>query len=93
MRVEHVADRVETRDVIDEQLINFVTSSGFMPVLVPNVLILNDSNLEISTLEYWLNTLKVEAIILSGGNNIGQYTQRDKTELELIKYALDNFIM
>ena len=90
MRVDHITSRSETRDVIDENLINFVSCIGFIPVLVPNTLlsINKSSTLDISLLECWLKNIKAEAIILSGGNYIGQYPQRDQTELKLIDYAL-----
>lgn len=38
-------------------------------------------------LHSWLKEIKPEAIVLSGGNNIGDFTSRDKTEDTLIRYA------
>ena len=38
-------------------------------------------------LKSWLQEIKPEAIVLSGGNNIGDFTSRDKTEDTLIRYA------
>lgn len=93
MRIDYIDPREEIRDAIDQKLINFISLAGFIPVLVPNILFYNNnSNKNNSSLDNWLKKTKVEAIILSGGNNIGDYPQRDKTELNLINYAKEEEI-
>ena len=51
---------------------------------VPNSLIRNPSN---DHLTQWIGIVKPSAIVLSGGNNIGEFNLRDQTEAQLIKYA------
>ena len=50
---------------------------------MPNTL---EQNKSLST---WLSYVSPDAIILSGGNDIGQFASRDKTELQLLQYAED----
>ena len=81
----------EWRDALDQQLINWVIEAGFIPVPIPNVII--DLDLSINnqpTLDYWVHSLKIDAIILSGGNDIGEIPQRDMTENYLLSWAEKN---
>lgn len=83
-RVEFLSDRNETRDALDQRLISWITENGILAFPVPNNLI------EVGQLESWLLKIKPDSIILSGGNNLGEYPQRDKTEEFLINYAKKN---
>ncbi|XDZ65392.1 gamma-glutamyl-gamma-aminobutyrate hydrolase family protein [Alphaproteobacteria bacterium LSUCC0684] len=78
-RVDSFSDRNETRDALDQRLIEWLTRCGYVPVPVPNGL--GDS------IRGWLMTLRPSALVLSGGNDIGQYPERDETELALLSYA------
>lgn len=78
-RVDALLARNETRDALDQRLITWVTGCGYLPVPVPNGL--GDS------IGGWLTTLRPAALVLSGGNDIGQYPRRDETELALLSYA------
>ncbi len=64
---------------MDQRLVLWLTSCGYTPVPVPNVLG--------SGITDWLNTLKPEAFVLSGGNDIGKCLERDTTEIALLSYA------
>ena len=75
-RIDYISDRKEYRDALDQKLIQWVQTCGFIPVPIPN-----DIEKE------WLFSLKISAIILSGGNNIGEYPKRDKTEHLLLEIA------
>ena len=35
-----------------------------------------------------MNQLQISGIVLSGGNDIGQYKDRERTELKLINYSI-----
>lgn len=83
-RVEFVMSRDEVRDMIDQNLIKWLLQVGVLPVPVPNVLEPEGS------LSLWLSRLSPQAIILSGGNDIGSCPQRDSTETSLIEYSLNN---
>lgn len=84
-RVERVPAYGEERDCLDQQWVHFLQAQGLMPVAVPNAL--ND-------VTKWLADLQVEAIILSGGNDLSQLPNasntaplRDATESALLGYA------
>ena len=80
-RIDYLADRNEVRDSLDQSLINLISYCGFIAVPVPNTLICSNS------LSIWLTEVQPDAIILSGGNDIGEYLYRDETEFFLLNYA------
>lgn len=57
-----------------------------LPVAVPNTLSVVDHTNE-PTLENWLQVIQPGALILSGGNDIGEYPERDATERYLLSWA------
>lgn len=86
MKIVAVSQRIdafpqlhETRDALDQRLAAFVAYCGCATVAVPNALG--------SKLRDWLTVVRPEAIVLSGGNDIGQFFERDNTELALLSYA------
>ena len=90
-RVDKVESYDEWRDTLDQRLIDWVVQSGFVPVPIPNTLIsMVSPDSPQLTLENWLNTVKIDAILLSGGNDIGDIKQRDLTEKYLLSWAEDN---
>jgi N5-(cytidine 5'-diphosphoramidyl)-L-glutamine hydrolase len=90
-RVDKVESYSEWRDALDQRLIDWVGQSGFVPVPIPNTLVrvAPPNNLQ-PVLENWLNTVKIDAILLSGGNDIGDVEQRDLTERYLLSWAEKN---
>lgn len=88
-RVDAVPERHEVRDALDSRLINFLVEAGFIPVQVPNGLYktLSDGQYDHKALDFWLEAVNPDAIVLSGGNDIGQYFKRDLTEGWLLDYA------
>jgi len=90
-RVDMIDSYGEQRDALDQRLINWVSQSKFIPISIPNTLI--DTSLPSgpqNDLKDWLNTFKVDAILLSGGNDIGDSFQRDITEQYLLSWAEKN---
>lgn len=83
-RVDSIQDRNEIRDAIDQKLCLWLIQAGYLPVPVPNTLCTAESK---TNLENWLSSIKPDAVILSGGNDIGEKTDRDQTEFALIEYA------
>ncbi len=81
-RVDHRLDRKETHDALDQRLAAFVKNCGYVPVPVPNAL--GDA------LDAWLPVVRPAAVVLSGGNDIGQFTGRDETERTLLAYAQEH---
>ena len=87
-RVEIAESYNEWRDVLDQNLIDWVLQSGFLPVPIPNNLVdLNLSNKSQLNLDNWLCAFKIDAVLLSGGNNIGDIDNRDLTERYLLTWA------
>ncbi|CAI8751523.1 N5-(cytidine 5'-diphosphoramidyl)-L-glutamine hydrolase [Pseudomonas sp. IT-P44] len=88
-RVDVFPERGESRDAIDQRLISFLLDAGFLPVPVPNGLCLQtaDGRLTQDALHDWLHTVSPQAIVLSGGNDIGQCPARDLTEGRLLAHA------
>jgi gamma-glutamyl-gamma-aminobutyrate hydrolase PuuD len=78
-RVDAFPEREETRDAMDQRLSAFIVSSGYMPVAVPNALG--------GAIRDWLTVVQPAAAVLSGGNDIGQFIDRDDTELALLAHS------
>jgi gamma-glutamyl-gamma-aminobutyrate hydrolase PuuD len=88
-RVDHYPNRNETRDALDQRLITFLLVAGFIPLPVPNRLYRAspDGRSGSEALEAWLATVKPQAFVLSGGNDIGHCSERDLTEGCLLDHA------
>lgn len=88
-RVDTFAERNETRDALDQRLITLLLVAGFVPVPVPNGLCkdLPDGRSDLEMLDAWLAAVKPQAFVLSGGNDIGQFRERDLTEERLLDHA------
>ena len=86
LRIDSVPGRAELRDALDQRLIRWLAHAGLMPVLVPNTLSNTDSQRE-ALLDEWLQTLQPGALVLSGGNDIGEFPVRDATERYLLSWA------
>lgn len=91
-RVDMLAERGETRDALDQRLVDFLVAGGFLPVPVPNTLCrpTHDSIAATDALHDWLSILAPQAIVLSGGNDLGEQPQRDMTEGRLLDHARAN---
>jgi putative glutamine amidotransferase len=88
-RVDLHPVRHERRDALDQALHRFLLTADLLPVPVPNGLISGDALKDDATcaLAQWLQTVQPMAIVLSGGNNIGDCIDRDNTERFLLDYA------
>ena len=83
-RIDWIDHRNETRDALDQRLVEWLLEANMRILPVPNLI--NKHEL----LFDWLKGFLPQAILLSGGNDIGEYTDRDKTEGSLINYAEAN---
>lgn len=88
-RIDHIESRNEFRDALDQQLVKWLLEAGFLPVPIPNSLI-NEN--ETSDINAWIKAQEPKALVLSGGNNIGEFVQRDSTENYLLSWAESNNI-
>lgn len=87
-RVDVYPERNERRDALDQRLIQWLTQAGYLPVPIPNVLDATGDH-DKPSLQNWLLRIKPDALLLSGGNDIGEQQVRDETERCLLDYAKD----
>jgi len=85
-RIDFVEERHEYRDSLDQRVHSWLFDAGFLPVAVPNTLP-TASQSNIPTLKKWLQLINPSAVILSGGNDIGGYPERDNTERYILTWA------
>jgi N5-(cytidine 5'-diphosphoramidyl)-L-glutamine hydrolase len=87
-RIDKVNAYDEWRDSVDQRLVEWVIDAGFIPIPIPNNLVNSSSeSCGHPFLEQWLSLLNINALLLSGGNDIGTVAQRDVTEKFLLKWA------
>jgi N5-(cytidine 5'-diphosphoramidyl)-L-glutamine hydrolase len=93
-RVDEYPIRNEIRDAADQKLMAWIFHAGFIPVPVPNKLdevqMLNQrsyQSLSLPGLGTWLEMIGPQAILLSGGNTVGEMPHRDQTEAYLLNWA------
>lgn len=84
MRIDTIESYGEVRDAVDENLFHWLAKAGFLPVPVPNTLV------ETDVLESWFSCIQPDFFVLSGGNNIGDFPNRDQTEMGIINYSVEN---
>ncbi len=86
-RVEIVESYGERRDCADQNIACFLEACGYIPVPVPNVL---------KDMDAFLKAIQPEGILLTGGNSLqkwgGNAAERDRTDYELIRLAIQNKI-
>lgn len=80
-RVEHLGERAERRDALDDRLVRWLADADFLVFPIPNVLHLSDE------LPEWLKHVEPCGFVLSGGGDIGLDPHRDATETALLDFA------
>ena len=78
-RITNADSYEETRDSLSHDWPIFLEKINAVPIWIPNSL---------SNLTTFLEQMKLDGIILSGGDNIGQFPIRDETEKKLINFAV-----
>jgi putative glutamine amidotransferase len=87
-RVDKIESYGEWRDSIDQRLVQWVVEAGFNPVLIPNSLVNTaHATTKQPLLEKWIKSMDISALLLSGGNSIGEVADRDMTENFLLAWA------
>lgn len=79
LRIENFEKYGEKRDTISHEWVQYLSKKNIIPIFIPN---------NLSNLNLFLNTMKFDGIILSGGDNPGEFLERDKTEKELLDYGI-----
>lgn len=83
LRVTDAPNYTEKRDSLSQDWIKFFENLDLIPVLIPNTL---------EHIENFLEEFSFDGLILSGGDNIGDNADRDKTETSLLNYAIEKKI-
>lgn len=77
-RQVHLPERGETRDTLDARLAELLWTVGYVPVPIPN---------EVEDPSALLDALDLDAIVLSGGDTVGQTPARDRVERAALSLA------
>lgn len=80
-RVDRVSMRGEVRDSLDQQLASWVLRQGFLPFPVPNRIPGK------TAFQAWMRRLQPACVVLSGGNDWGEFPERDRTEFWVLEWA------
>ena len=83
LRIEHIEQYNEKRDAISHDWTKFLEDFNSLPVFIPNAL---------SSTKQFLEEMKLDGLIMSGGDNKGDDIERDKTEQEIIELAVKHEI-
>ena len=82
-RIMNIEKFDEKRDTISHDWIDFLQKLEILPIIIPN---------KLKNVDEYISTLNLDGIILSGGDNIGEFPERDKTEIRIIDYSTRNNI-
>ena len=72
------------RDALDHQLTNFLIKNNYIIIPIPNHFL--SKKIENKFMDFYFKKIKISGVILSGGNDIGEFKIRDNLE----KKILDN---
>ncbi len=83
LRITNAKDYDEKIDSLSHDWPKLMEELGINIVFIPNSL---------KNIRSYLSELNLSGFIISGGDNIGDNVERDKTEIEMIKFAMKNKI-
>lgn len=79
LRIVNAESYDEKRDALSQDWPEFFEKLNMTPILIPNFL---------TNLESYLDSIEIDGIILSGGDNVGDFPERDYTETTLLQYGI-----
>lgn len=89
-RVELIRDRGEVRDCLDQNIAIWLARAACAAVPIPNAIDgRGGSEVSVSS---WLEAIKPDAVLLSGGNDIGQFSSRDTAENDVLSWAEQHYV-
>ena len=96
-RIDYIENYGETRESTDQKLSEWLVQAGFLPVPISNKLVVIYDEIDTQVkkqlmLQNYLSVIKPNALLFSGGNDIGSYPERDATEHYLLNWAKDQRI-
>ena len=80
-RLDYAIGRPELREALDIKLASFFWEIGFLPIPLC---------CSVTERETYLKELSPDAIVLSGGNNIDEFIERDQLEIDVINFSIQN---
>jgi len=83
LRVTNAPNYNEKRDSLSQDWPKFLESSNLIPIYIPNTL---------ENVFSFLENIQINGLILSGGDNIGDNPERDKTEKKIINFGIEHNI-
>lgn len=81
LRVTQASNYDEKRDALSHDWVSFSVKLDFLPIFIPNTL---------TNVKKFLLATKIDGLILSGGDNIGENPERDRTEKEIIDFGIES---
>lgn len=81
LRIMNAHNYNEYRDALSHDWIEFFEKLNFIPILIPN---------KIKNLSEFLDEFDLNGLILSGGDNLGDFPERDHTEKLILDYGIKN---
>ena len=85
-RVDVIPERGERRDALDQRLTAWLLAAGYLPVPMPNLF----AGQRAAAQQQWLSAIAPAAVLLSGGNDVGDCPERDASERGLLSWAAEN---
>ena len=82
-RIIHSENYIDDRDALSHDWASLLEKISIIPILIPNSLL---------EIEEFLDEIELDGIILSGGDNIGEFPLRDKNENKIMEYAINKKI-
>ena len=79
LRIVPTLNYNEERDALSHDWPQFLEKLDLIPILIPN---------RINNVSEFLDEVGINGLILSGGDNIGDYPQRDSIERSIIEYGI-----
>ncbi len=87
-RIDFLSSRNEYRDSLDQKITELLVELDYLVIPIPNII----GDMETDKRTNFISSISPEGIILSGGNSIGAYQNRDTLEYSLIDYGIKNNI-
>jgi putative glutamine amidotransferase len=79
LRIMKASNYNENRDALSHDWSLFFEKLNFIPILIPN---------KITNVSEFLDEVDIDGLILSGGDNIGDFPERDSTEKSILDYGI-----
>lgn len=79
LRVMKAPNYDEKRDALSHDWILFFEKLNIIPILIPN---------KTTNISEFLDEVNIDGLILSGGDNIGDFPERDSIEISVLDYGI-----